>query len=133
MADLSYGYVYGPQVLISVPVAAASADIVRGDMITISSGYAAQASAADALFGFCVDAATSPSANGDVSILVDISRDSVYRYPINTGSAAQTNLTNAAAADVGGPQSVDVTSPANNDIKIVAVETATNTYLITRA
>lgn len=132
MADLSYGYVSGPQVLVTVPVAAASADIKRGDMITIASGYAAQASAGDAIFGFTPDEVASPTANGDVSIVVDISRSSVYRYPIDASTVAQTNLTNAAAADVGGPQSVDVTSTSNNDLKIVAVETATNTFLVTR-
>ena len=133
MADITYGYVRGPQVLVTVPVAAASADIKRGDMITISSGYGAQASAGDAIFGFCVDEADSPSANGGASVSVDISTSSIYRYPIDTGTVAQTNLTNAAAADVGGAQSVDVTSPSNNDLRIVVVEADTNTFLVQRA
>lgn len=130
MADITFGFVRGPQVLVTVPVAAASADIKRGDIITLASGYASQASGGDAVFGFCVDEADSPSANGDVSVSVDISKSSIYRYPIDTGTVAQSNLTEAAAADAGGAQSIDVTSPSNNDIRIVAVETDTNTFLV---
>ena len=130
MADLSYGYVIGPQVLVTVPVDSTTSDIKRGDLITLDGGYAKQASAGDAVFGFSVDEAASPSADGDVSISVDVSKSSVYRYPIDTGSVAQSNLTEAAAADAGGAQSVDVTSPSNNDLRIVAVESDTDTFLV---
>ena len=113
------------------PVAAASADIEVYDLITLSSGYAAQCSAGDTVAAFAHSKVSSPSANGDVVVKVDVSKETVYEYPIDTGTVAESNR--GGTGDSGGSQSVDVTSTTNNDIAIVNVDTDANTFRIKRA
>jgi len=127
-------YVRGPLIFMAWPVAAASAAIEVGDMIMLASGYAKQAAAGEAIVGVAFEKVASPSSNGDITVKVNVSREAVYRYPIDTGTVAQSNMTAGGNADAGTYSSgstVDVTSPSNNDLRIVEVDTTNNEFLIT--
>lgn len=128
--SLSYGYARGEIAPKEHPVAAASADIKRGDMLVLSSGYVAQASAGDAIFGFALEDAASPSTNGGTTVLVDVGPAGLYRYPLDSGTPVVGD--NGKTADVGGAQSVDITSPSNNDLTVVSVDTVSGTVLVRR-
>lgn len=125
--------VLGTPILVEIPVAAASANIVVGDMIGVSSGYAVQAAAGEnVLLGFAHENVTSPSADGDVTVKVDISKETVYRYPIDTGSVAVTDLT-GSTCDCGGPQAVNEDATTDNVLRIVKVLVDTDEFYVTRA
>lgn len=121
----------GAQRLIEVGVAAASADIKVGEMITLSSGYAARAAAGDAVFGWAASDVTSPSADGGAIVKVDVSKVAFYELAIDTGSAAITHRgTTGDAGAYSTGSTVDVTSTTNNDIRIVDVDLVANTFLV---
>lgn len=130
MATLAYGYANGVVDLRKLPVDSTTADIKAGDILTHSGGYVLQASPGDAVVGFAAEDVDSPSADGGAHVLVDIGIGAVYRYPINTGSVAESNR--FSTADAGGAQSVDVTSPSNNDLLIVDVDTVAGVFYVRR-
>ena len=75
MALDSFGYREGPRMLVSLPVDSSTADITAGDILAWgTAGYVQQAAAgANIVAGIAAETVASPSADGDVSILVDVS------------------------------------------------------------
>ena len=128
MAD-SYGYRFGPRVLVSLPVDGSSAAITAGDVVASrDSGYIEQAGDADTLIkGVAVESCASPSADGGVSILVDISQESIYEYPSDTtATAAQAGKT----CDLAGARQVKSAGTAVDNVYIHKVDTDSNTCFV---
>lgn len=130
MAD-SYGYRYGPRVLVEMPLDSTSAAITAGDIITTtdaSAGYVKEADATgEAWVGVAVSSSASPSADGDLSILVDISELSIYEYPADSGTpaAADANFT----CDIGGTRSINFDATAVDNVRLHKV-TADSTLIV---
>ena len=128
--SLGFHYVRGEQDIVEVDVAAASADIKYGDMITVASGLASRCGDGDAVKGIAVEAVSSPDADGGVRVKIDCGKTAVYRYVISAGSVALTNQFTTADAGAYGDSgsTVKVASPANNDLYIIDFDAAGNSF-----
>ena len=129
MANTQYGYVQGPRNLMRYRVDSTTAAIVVGDMVSLATaGYCQQISAGELPLGVAFEAVASPAADGDASILVDISEESVYRYPPDAGSATVALI--GTTMDVGGAQSIDIDASTDDCILVVDVDAVANEILV---
>ena len=130
MALDSYGYREGPRMLVSLPVDSSTSDITAGDLLAWgTAGYVQQAAAgANTLAGVAAESVASPSADGDVSILVDISELSIYEFPPDAGSVTQAIV--GTTMDVGGARSIDIDASADDIVRCVRVDTDANTAFV---
>jgi len=127
MAD-TYGYRIGPRVAIRFPVDASSADIKVGDLIRVTAGYAFQAAAGENPIGVAMESVENPAADGEAFVLVDVSDQSIYEYPPDSGSVTAALV--GKSMDVGGARSIDIDASTDDVAFCVAVDTAANTLLV---
>ena len=92
---------------------------------TVSS---AEAAAGDVVHGVAMEYATAPTADGDKEILVDVSGESVYRYPPDAGTVTVALI--GVTMDVGGAQSINIDASADDCILVRDVDTANNLVFI---
>jgi len=131
MATDTNGFRQGSRTLVSLKVdSSTSVPIEAGDIVTLASaGYVKQATAGDVAYGVAASRlASAPAADGDAEILVDISPNSVYEYPPDSGLVDLTKL--FKTCDVGGARSVDHDATVDDTLLIVGADTAKNTYLV---
>lgn len=125
-----YGYRYGQRLPVKLPVDSSSTvPIEVGDMLALATaGYVKQAAAGDKIVGVAMSRLeTAPAADGESSVLVDISEQSVYAYPGST-TVSQGKL--MLTCDVGGARAIDETASSDDCIRIVGVDAANNLYLV---
>ena len=127
MAD-TYGYRRGVRNLVTIPVDSTSAAITVGDAVIITAGYALQAAAGDIPHGVATSAATVPAADGETSVTVDISDQSIYEYPPDAGTVTQALV--GKKMDLGGPRSINIDATVDDCALCVGVDTSANTVLI---
>lgn len=128
-ANPRYGYVKGERLPVQAPVDASTTAIVVGDMLTLgTAGFVQQAAAGDIPYGVAMEPCAVPTADGAKKVLVDISKEVIYRYPPDAGSVTAALL--FTTMDVGGPQSINIDATTDNSVKCVGVDTDTNTILI---
>lgn len=124
--SVQYGYREGVRRPVKKALDSTTAAIVVGDVLTVATtGYLKRAAAGETIYGVAMQASAAPAADGDLSILVDISEDSVYEYPPDAGSVTQTLV--GQTCDLGGPQSLNIDASAVDNVKIVRVDTVKNT------
>lgn len=130
MAADKFGYRYGPQVLVTYGVDSSVATTLRpGDHVKwATAGYVTVAGSGDNPIGVAASVATPGSADGDVTVQVDIGEWSVYEYPVSAGTVAVGLC--GLTCDLGGARSVDITASADDNIKIVQVDTAASTVFV---
>lgn len=130
MASPPYGYRSGPRIPRVLPLDSTTSTIVVGDIITeATAGYYKQAAAgADTVVGVAMEAATAPSADGGKSILVDVSDQSIYEFPADTGTVTQALV--GHLWDVGGAQSCDIDASTDDTLYCVGVDTVANTVFV---
>lgn len=130
MASPPYGYVWGERRPVPWPVDSSTADIKVGDLMVMdTAGYCAQAAAdANILIGVAMEEVDSPSADGDVTCLIDMSDQSVYYMPPDAGSvtAGLAGLT----CDVGGPQSIKIAASTDDVIHILRADVTNNALYV---
>lgn len=131
MASDNLGYRYGKRKLVSYPVDASSAAIVEGDMLNFGTAGFVTVSAADdnRLVGWAAEGCASPAADGDISILVDTSYDSVYRM---TADTAPTASDRGRVCDVGGARTAKVSTSADDMLFIEEIDIANTQVLVSR-
>lgn len=126
MASPPYGYRRGLRHPVPMKVDSSTSAIVTGDTIqAATAGYVKQAAAAQALVGIAMQDCAVPSADGDATILVDVSTDSEYEYPPDTGTVTQA-LCNTTM-DTGGAQSINIDASAVDNVIVRSVDTVKNT------
>lgn len=127
MALDSFGYREGPRMLVSLPVDSSTADITAGDILAWgTAGYVQQAAAgANIVAGIAAETVASPSADGDVSILVDVSELSIYEFPPDAGNVTQAIV--GTTMDVGGARSANIDASADDVVVCVRVDVDANT------
>lgn len=130
---MAFEYRKGERVLVKCLLDSTSAAIVVGDAITISgatAGYFKEVDAgSEAVTGIAASDSASPSADGDLFVMVDISPQSVYRVGPAAGSVTQALA--GRAADVGADaRSVDIAASATDDIIILEADVTGNTLLV---
>ena len=86
----TYGYRQGERRIVTAKVDSSTSTISAGDILTIATaGYVKQAAAGDAPCAIAIDGCTAPSSDGLKTIRVDVSPESVYEYPPDTGTVTQ--------------------------------------------
>lgn len=129
MAADKYGYRFGERMIVEYGVDSTGGTISAGDHVKwATAGYVAVCSAGDNPIGVAVADQVAGSADGDVSVRVDISEWSVYEYPPDTGTV--TVGLAGLTCDLGGARSIDIDASADDNIKIVSVDTSANTVLV---
>lgn len=131
MAIDRYGFRSGTRTLVKLPVdSGGTVPIEVGDLVTLgSAGYVQQAAAGDIPYGVAVSRVeTDGSADGDRTILVDISPDTVYEYPPDTGSVDATKL--FKTCDVGGARSIDHDATVDDVILIIGTNADLTAYYV---
>lgn len=130
MAADKYGYRYGPRLLVQYGVDSSVATaLTNGDHVKwATAGYVTVCGAGDNPIGVVAGDVTPGSADGDVSVMVDISEWSVYEYPPDSGSVTVGLV--GLTADLGGARSIDIDASADDNIKIVQVDTVKNTVFV---
>ena len=129
MASPPYGYRRGERVEKRFLVDASTAAIVAGDFLVAgTAGYVQQAAAGELPVGVAMQSVASPSADGDVSCLVDISPHTEYEFPPDEGTVTQGLV--GTTMDVGGPQSVNIDASADDILVCVGVDTVANTLRV---
>jgi hypothetical protein len=132
---LAFEYRGGERNIVVYPVDKDSAAIIQGSLITTAGATAGFVQRVDAngevVIGVALDPLTDfGAADGDRTIRVDISRDSVYEVRPSTGSVGVANLQKKfdSAAD-GKTVRFGATSTVG-DIECVGVSTARNTIQV---
>lgn len=133
---MSFDYRRGVRHPVLMPLESTSGDITVGDAITTTgatAGYVQKVDGSgDAVVGFAMQTVAAGAADGDASVLVDISKDSVYEVGPDAGSVTQ--ALNLTSLDVGAnAQSVDIDATVTADLKVVQVDTEANTIYVHRA
>lgn len=128
--------IYGPyksvhkRTIIRLPVAAASSDISVNDVLTSDgSGYVLKASAGSAaLAGVAATAVDSPAADGEAFVECDISEETVYAYPPDTGSVTATMA--RTTMDLGGAQTIDIDASTDDVVWVHHVDVSKNLLFV---
>ena len=129
VTDPRYGYRKGASVKITAKVDSATADIEIGDMLVAgTAGYVQQAAAGELPIGVALTRVTSPSADGDVEVLMEVSPLAIFEYPADTGSVSQGLA--GTTMDVGGPQTIDIDASADDVVICREVNIAKDTLLV---
>ena len=124
--NVAYGYRFGPRVPVSMAVDSSAATLEVGHLVTLATaGYIKECASGDEPYGVVMERTTAPSADGDKSILIDISREAVYELPPDSGTVTQALV--MTAKDVGGAQSCAIASSTDKSLEIVRVDTSANT------
>ena len=127
--DPRYGYVRGPSNIITAYVDSATGDIKVGDMLVAgTAGYVQQAAPGELPIGVAISAADSPSADGDVTVKMEISLAALFRYPPDAGTVTQGLA--GTTMDVGAAQSIDIDASTDDVVVCHEVDTVKNTLLV---
>ena len=135
-SSLPYGYRYGNQIIISLPLDADAAAITDAIAITRTDATATYFKEVDAageeVMGWSVSAVASPSADGGLSVLTDVSTQSVYEFPPDAGTVTRALV--GKTADIGADgQSVNIDASSVDDLLIVDVDLVANTCFVSKA
>ena len=130
---MAFEYRSGMRMPARFGVDSGTAAITVGMALTITDastdGYVKDCDAAEAVLGIAMEAVASPTTSGDATVLVDISTESVYECPADTGTLLITEVYNTA--DVGSDGiSVNRDASGIDDLFILTVDTVTNTALV---
>lgn len=122
-------YRRGPRQVEEYPVDSTTAAISTGDFLVFATaGYVKQAAAGELPIGVAMDSVASPSADGDISIRVDVSETSVYEYSPDAGTVTQALV--GATCDIGGPQSINIDASADDIVKVHDIDSDANTVFV---
>ena len=130
-----YGYRHGERNIITLPLDSTSAAITA-DCIAITdadatSTFFKEVDGAERVVGFSASAVASPSADGGLSVQVDVSTVSVYEFPPDAGTVTRALI--GKTCDIGSDgKSVNIDASADDSIVIVDVDTTANTCFIKR-
>ena len=129
MAADKYGYRNGPQCLVSYGVDSTGGTINAGDHVKmVTDGYVGVCGSGDTPIGVAVSNQTAGSADGDTTVLVDVSEWSLFEYPPASGTVTVALI--GKTCDLGGARSIDITASTDDNIIIVNVDTTANTLLV---
>lgn len=126
---MAFEWVRGERTLIELPLDASTAALVQGQVITeddATAGYFKEVDAlAESCRGVVVNKVASPATDGDKSVVVDVSRHSVYRVSPDAGSVALTDQ--METCDIGADGlTINIDGSTTDDIEILNVDTGAN-------
>ena len=115
----------------SLPLDSTTGTIEVNDMLTeATAGYLKKVTAtSDVVYGVAMERSTAPSADGEKSIRVDISPDSIYRFPPDAGTV--TEALKMRMCDVGADgRSANIDASSVDCLLIVDVDTVENVVFV---
>ena len=121
----------GQRTPLAKKVKATSAAIEPNDILTMAAGLWSKATDGDPVDGVAIGAAASPASDGDNEVQVDISRRTLYRLPVVTGTL--TLAMEGTTCDLGvvsSVQGLDVTASTNDDLVIVQCDVTNQEALV---
>lgn len=127
---MAFEYRSGRRILQLMPLDKDSADTVAGLALTeagATAGYVKEVdAAAEAVVGIAVSVvAVTGASDGDHSVLVDVSTESIYEVGPDAGSIAQSINNNTL--DVGATGlTIDIDGSSTDDIEVVRVDVTAN-------
>jgi hypothetical protein len=111
---------------ITVGMAAASATILVNDFVGLDAGKFALKLSADApIYGIAMEQKDAPPADGEVTVLLDVSEESIYEMD---ASITPTQAIVATSTDISGEQEVltgIAVAPSSNNIVIHEIKDTT--------
>ena len=121
--------------IILMPLDKDSAEIIPGSLVTTAGATAGYVQRVDANSEVVVGVALDPvsdfgAADGDKSVLVDVSRDSIYEVNPSTGSVGVANRFQKFDAAANGKTVLFGATATNGDIECVQVDTVRGTLLV---
>jgi len=126
---MAFEYRSGTRIPILVPLDNSSAAIVVGDAITISGandGYFKEVDGlGEAIFGIAMQDQSSPSADGDLYVQVDVSTESIYEVPPDSGSVTAALAGNTMDCGANA-RTVDINGSSTDDILCVKADVTNN-------
>ena len=131
-----YGYVAGPRRVVTKPVGNTGA-ITEGDILIADAGaglpYVMRATdGANNPVGVAMESAAAPTLDGDVSIQVDISQESHFRFHTITGTLTEAMETKNCDIGVSGTEiGLDVTASTDDVIHIIEADTVAQDAICT--
>lgn len=132
MANLNYGYKQGDRMPVKLPVDSSTTAIAVGDFLTVATaGYYKKWTTGTVVYGVAmeqIDTADLPSADGGAYVLADVSPNSIYYYPVSSGTI--TVAMRGKTCDAGAAQGIAVDASTNDDIHIVEVDTTNSAALV---
>lgn len=124
----TYGFRKGERDIVTAKVDSSTSTIVTGDILTLATaGYVKRASATDTPCAVAIDGCTAPGSDGLTTIRVDVSPESVYEYPADSGSVTQALA--FTRVDVGGAQSIAIAATTDKVFLVTEVDTVKNTVI----
>lgn len=128
MGSPQYGARKGRRLPVYAQVDSTSAAIEVGDLLTVATtGYVKQAAAGETLRGVAMSAVASPAADGDLSVLMDISEETIYAYPPDAGTVTQALV--GTSMDIGGAQSINIDASTVDNVFVDEVDIDGNLVL----
>ena len=130
---MAFRYRSGPRTPVYVQLDASTTDIVIGRALTISGatdGYVMGVDGSgEAVIGIAMQQVSSPSSDGNASVLCDISTLSIYEVPPDTGSVTQAILMNTC--DVGADGlTANIDASSTDDLLIVKTDVVGNNIYV---
>lgn len=120
------GYREGKRIPVTCPVDSTSSDISVGDhLIFATAGYVKVAAAGEIAVGVSMQNVTAPSADGQATVLMDVSEESIYEWAPDAGTV--TAALAGCTADYGGSHTVNIDASTDDNILIRRVDTTANT------
>jgi len=130
---MAFEYRYGDRILVPLPLDSTSAATVVGLAITQSgatAGYFKEVDASgEAVVGIAAAVVASPSADGDLTVLVDVSPASVYEVPPDAGSVAVTIVGDTMDCGADG-LTANIDASLQDDIYCIGIDATANTALV---
>ena len=128
-----YGYVSGPRTLLPMQVGNTGA-IEEGDIVTYDgagSPYIMRAQDAETEpIGVAAESTSAPTTDGDVTILVDVNGESIFRLPLVSGTLVSTEAHKECDIGVSGSTiGIDADTSTQDVIQIMEVESSLTTAL----
>ena len=125
----------GTRVPVVMRVDADSADITVGCAITTADATAGYVKKVDAsgerVLGFAMQAVSSPAADGEATVLVDISTQTLYEMAPDSGTLTLAELYDSC--DIGADGiSINRDASSTDDLQIVSIDLETNTAYVRR-
>ena len=132
---LSFSYRYGERNIRFYPLDKDSADIIQGSVLTTAGATAGYLQRVDANSEAAVGVAVDPiddfgTVDGDKSLRVDVSRDSVYEVNPSTGTVTVSLKQQKFDVAADGKTVLIGVTAANGDVECIDVDTARNTLLV---
>lgn len=122
------GFRRGRRMTVTVGVAALSGDLEVNDFVGLDANkFAIRRDADGAIYGVVMEGVPSPPADGEATVLLDISEESIYEF---AASLAPTQAVVGTSTDISGRQEVltgVAAAPASNNVVIHEIKVAAGT------